>query len=92
MLSRRYGQLSFFATVGAAGGGGGRLYKSNERDGPVVGLCRIHSSPRLQLLDLVEYVVLMLLTAARAIPSNTRPNGAAVRECIEHGIAQSRSQ
>ena len=34
----------------------------------------------------------VLLTAARAIPSYTRPNGAAVRECIEYGIAQSRSQ
>ena len=34
----------------------------------------------------------VLLTAARAMPSYTRPNGAAVRECIEYGIAQSRSQ
>ena len=30
----------------------------------------------------------MLLTAARAILSDTRLNGAVVRECIEYGIAQ----
>ena len=29
----------------------------------------------------------VLLTAARAIPSYTRPDGAAVRKCIEYGIA-----
>ena len=34
----------------------------------------------------------VLLTAARAIPSYACPNGAAVRECIEYGIAQSHSQ
>ena len=40
-------------------------------------------------MTLCTYV---LLTAARAIPSYTRQNGAALRECIEYGIAQSRSQ
>ena len=34
----------------------------------------------------------VLLTVARAIPSYACPNGAAVRECIEYGISQSRIQ
>ena len=34
----------------------------------------------------------MSLTAAVTIPSYTHPNGAAVRKCIEYGIAQSGSQ
>ena len=34
----------------------------------------------------------VLLTAARAMPSDTRPNGTAVRGCIKYGISQSRSQ
>ena len=29
----------------------------------------------------------VLLTVARAIPSDARPNGAAVRECIKYGTA-----
>ena len=40
----------------------------------------------------VRACIYVLLTAARIMPSYTRPNGAAVRECIEYGISQSRSQ
>ena len=36
--------------------------------------------------------IYVLLTAAIAISSYTRPNGAAMRECMKYGIAQSRSQ
>ena len=38
----------------------------------------------------IEYCwvyIYVLLTAVRAIPSYTSPNGAAVRECFEYGIA-----
>ena len=47
-------------------------------------LCR-----RMLFCDVNIYV---LLTAARAIPSYTRSNSAAMRECIEYDIAQIHSQ
>ena len=49
-------------------------------------------SGRKEVGGVPEVAIYVLLTAARATPSYTRSNGAAVRDCIEYGFAQSRSQ